>query len=172
MKIHSRTLMLLLLGGASIAHAAPPVAQFSCASGGNFIPGESQVNFNAPALKFNLSHFDIGVVNSSSDSGTGAPAGKVTLQPFSFHAALARFSDLYSAVVAGGTFSECSLDTTSPSGDVVQYVLKSVMFKSVDAIANSNTQSAFSAVTASYAGIAIRILQTGTDNGGTGTLPN
>jgi hypothetical protein len=96
-----------------------------------FARGESQVNLNPVTLKFNLSYYDPGVINSSSNSGSGGPSGKTTPQSLALHAALARFADLYGAVVAGG-YSECSLEQTSANGDVILNKLKS--FESVDAL--------------------------------------
>ena len=165
MKVHSHVFALFLLAAASSAYAAPPVAQFSCDSGPNFIPGESQVIFNPPAFKFNLSYFDLSVGNSSDpNSGSGASAGKAPVaQPLVLHAALARFVDLSNAVSANGTFSDCSLETTTPAGDVILFTLKSVRFQSASAIANSATQSAHAAAALTYGSIAIRIMQTGAD---------
>lgn len=176
MKIRSHIVTLLLTSVASLAHAGPPVAQLFCATGANYLQSESAVNLNAPnppALKFKLSYFDLGVGNTSnSNPGSGASSEKTTLQPFVMHAALARFVDLYGAVAAGGTFSQCSLETTATSGDILIFTLNSVRFESIDAIASSTTQSAFTAATLTYSGIAIQTVQTGVDNGGTSAPPN
>jgi len=125
MKPHRVALYSLLMGSAAVAHAAQPV--------GSVVRSEGTTN-----LTFNVSFFDVGLSTSATGaSGTGAGAGKVTLQPFVTHSALSSFPALFDAAARGTHFSSCTLTTQGSSGEAVEIQLIHVALEGVDAIASS-----------------------------------
>jgi Type VI secretion system effector, Hcp len=120
------SLCLTLLGLIPAAYAAQPAGRVVCTS-------------NQGNLAFNVSYFNLGVVESSSSSSSGAGAGKVTFQPLVVHAALSSFETLFQQTVSGGHFSTCTLTMQASNGDRVQFTMQLVAVDSVNAIASSAT---------------------------------
>jgi len=161
MNINARliALCLVLSGGASAAHAAP-VAQVSCTS-------------SAQTLSFNVSFFDLGVtqtVTIGSASG-GAGAGKATFQPLVLHTSLAPFQSLFNAAAAGTFFENCTLTTKNSTGEVIEFLLKTVAVTKVDAIAQSASaaaaRTAYTQVTFEYGSVQVTPTTSESDDGGT-----
>jgi hypothetical protein len=74
----------LLVAGASSAYAGQPVATLACSGG--------------TSLSVNLSHFDLGVSDSTSGGSTG---GTAVLMPLTLHASLGSFGTLFQAQASG-----------------------------------------------------------------------
>jgi hypothetical protein len=85
----------LLVAGASSAYAGQPVATLAC-SGGN-------------SLSINLSHFDLGVSDSTS-SAPSSSGGTAVLLPLTVHASLGSFGTLFQAQAVDQQFRAAPLN--------------------------------------------------------------
>jgi Type VI secretion system effector, Hcp len=160
MKIVARFLALcmILLSVVSVAHAAP-VAQVSCSS-------------NAETLKFNASFFDLGVASTVSvgTGSGGAGAGKTIFQPLVVHTSLAPFQSLFNAATSGALFESCVLTTRNSTGEVIEFLLKTVAVTKVDAIAQASSanaaRTAYTQVTFEYSSAQVTPSTSLSDDGG------
>jgi hypothetical protein len=160
MKIDVRisALCLILFGAASAAQAAP-VAQMSCASGGQ-------------SLAFNLSFFDLGVTQTASvgSGGSGGGSGKTVFEPLVVHTSFAPFQSLFNAATAATTFDTCTLTTRNSTGEVIEFVLKPVLVTKVDAIAQSASadaaRTAYTQATFEYGSSQVSPSTNAADDGG------
>ena len=148
----------ILVCGSSSAHAA--IAQLTCSS------------TNGSSLSTNVSYYNLGVANSTSiaGQGSGAGAGKVVFNPLVVHISLANFQKLLPAVVAGSTFSACTL-ISHTGGTTLQYDLRLVTISSIDAIAEAprtdqDQPSAYAKVSFQYGDLQVHT-SNGVDDGGT-----
>lgn len=148
----------ILLSAVSVAHAAP-VAQVSCTS-------------NPQALTFNASFFDLGVASTVSvgSSGGGAGAGKTIFEPLVVHTSLAPFQSLFIAATAGAIFDSCTLTTRNSTGEMIEFLLKTVVVTKVDAIAQASStnaaRTAYTQVTFEYASAQVTPSTSLSDDGG------
>jgi hypothetical protein len=144
---------------AASAALAAPVGQMSCTS-------------SASNLTFNVSYFDLGVTQTLNigTSTTGAGAGKVTFQPLVVNTSFAPFQSLFNAAVAAKAFESCTLTTKNSTGEVIEFTLKPVAVKEVDAIAQSASadavRTAYTQVTLEYGSVQVTSPSSDADDGG------
>jgi hypothetical protein len=155
MKISAHLLVFcVMLSGAA---RAAPVAQMSCSSG-------------AQTLTFNVSYFDLGATQTAGSGSSGAGAGKITFQPLVVHTSFAPFQSLFAAAEGGSHFENCTLTTKNSTGEVIEFLLKLVSVKQVDAIAQSATadsaRTAYTEVNFEYGTIQVTSPGTDADDGG------
>ena len=126
----SFVLCALSLGFVSAALAAP-VAQVSCAAGGQ-------------SLNFDANSFDLGVTQTSNfgSAGGGAGVGKTVFEPLVIHTSFAPFQTLFNAATAGTIFESCTLTIQNSTGEVIELLLKPVLVSKVDATAQASTADA------------------------------
>jgi hypothetical protein len=140
---------LMLASGASLAHAAQPVANLACTGTGS--------NFN-----INLSYFNLGLTQS-------APANTVIV-PLTLHAALGSFETLFASSASGAMIPACTLTTRASNGNNIAFTLKSVTVSTVTAVAGSPTafspRTAYVQATLSYSAVEVTESGGGADDGG------
>jgi hypothetical protein len=143
----------LLVAGASSAYAGQPVATLACSGG--------------TSLSINLSHFDLGVSDSTSGSSTG---GTAELMPLTLHASLGSFGTLFQAQASGSAIPSCTLTTQDSGGNTLQFTLQSVVVSNVTAVASAATtvsqRAAYTKATLTYATVHVTNPGTGVDDGG------
>ncbi len=147
-----------ILCAVTAAYAAP-VAQMSCTS-------------SASTLTFNVSYFDLGVMQTLNigSSSSGAGAGKVTFEPLVVNTSFVPFQSLFKAASAGTVFEGCTLTTKNSTGEVIEFTLKPVAVKQVDAIAQSASadaaRTAYTQVTFEYGSVLVTSPSSDADDGG------
>jgi hypothetical protein len=153
MKVNTSTIATaaLLLGGATSAFAAQPVATLACSGGTSF--------------SINLSHFDLGISDSANSSGPTA-----VLMPLTLHASLGSFGTLFQAQASGSSMASCTLTTQDSSGNTLQFTLQSVVVSNVTAVASAATtvsqRAAYTKATLTYSAVHVTNPGTGVDDGG------
>jgi hypothetical protein len=116
-------------------------------------------------------NFDLGITQATiGSSSSGAGAGKVTFQPLVVNTSFAPFQSLFNAAVAARPFESCTLTTKNSTGEVIEFTLKPVAVKEVDAIAQSASadaaRTAYRQVTFEYGGVQVTSPSSDTDDGG------
>jgi hypothetical protein len=124
MKSFHIALCSLLLGSATVSHAAQPAGAMVCVG-------------SAGTLTLPVSFFDVGVSSGTGSASSGAGAGKVTFQPFVVHVPLSNFASLYQVVVTGTPFSTCTLTTQDSGGANIEFSLNLVSVQNVNVVASS-----------------------------------
>jgi hypothetical protein len=148
MTIKPLAMACLLACGASLAHAAQPVASLACTGTANFT--------------VNLSYFNLGLTQS-------APANTVIV-PLTLHAALGSFETLFASEATGAVMPSCTLTTLASNGNNIVFTLKSVTVSTVTAAAGSPTafspRTAYVKATLLYGAVEVTESGSSADDGG------
>jgi hypothetical protein len=151
----SRIAAAALLLGTSSVYAGQPVATLACSGG--------------TSLSINLSHFDLGVSDSTSGAA-GSTGGTAVLMPLTLHASLGSFGTLFQAQASGSAIPSCILTTQDSGGNTLQFTLQSVVVSNVTAVASAATtvsqRAAYTKATLTYATVHVTNPGTGVDDGG------
>lgn len=139
----------LALYWSNAAHAAT-VAQLACTNN----------------LTANLSYYDLGFTNTTSDSGGGD--GKVAYQPLHFHTAVVNFLPFFNIVNSSKHVETCTL-TVNASGEAIVYTFTDLYATSVTAMGRSAAEQGkpdISYLDIQFVYASIQVQSNGSDDGG------
>ncbi len=116
-----------------------------------------------------VSKYVVEIQNAGGSTGTGAGAGKVTLNPAEFHVSLSKFSDFLAIVSTGRVFQSCTLAATAPNGVSSTFTFQLAIFTSASAVqesGNGQKAGAYTDVTLQYGSLQVA-MSNAVDDGGT-----